>query len=145
MGTYSQRWMQQFHLAASGCPLATSLPLPKGAVAATRSYRKSIGAGIGSSSSEWPPVKVVFPTSDFVRNRSAAGPEGGGCHFGKPEKFEAWRSLCHRAQSNRHGGILMHQKGLLALKPGVGGAGADDERVGYVLMTSANFTSAAWG
>ncbi|CAO1633675.1 unnamed protein product [Parajaminaea phylloscopi] len=142
MGTYSQRWLQQVHLLASGVPLSSCLPMPKADGAANRHYLQHIGADTADS---WPPIKIVFPTDDFVRNRSILGVEGGGCHFGKPDRFQRWKHLCFQARSNRHGGILMHQKGLLGLNRGVEGNGDPSEVVGFALMSSANFTSAAWG
>lgn len=142
MGTYSRRWLQQMHLVASGAAVEDVLPLPKTDGPATRHYQKEI-----RGSQEWPPIKILFPTDDFVRNRSADGILGGGCHYGKPEKFQKWRHLCHDVRSTRHDGILMHQKGLLGLRIGAEEqySGPPDEVIGYIVMGSHNFTSSAWG
>lgn len=149
MGSYSLRWLQQFHLAASG--LGSALPLPKSDAAATKAYRSAT-----SSATPTPPLKILFPTRRFVERESAAGPPGGGCHFGKPAVLDKFRGLVYHARAARHAGVLMHQKGVLALRAGVGvgrdaweagdGKGKEgDEVVGYTYLGSANFTMNAWG
>ncbi|CAO1633746.1 unnamed protein product [Sympodiomycopsis kandeliae] len=141
MGSYSMRWMQQFHLAASGLNLSKYLPLPSSANSARKLYEKAIGSS--STASQWPPVKILFPTKTFVENVSKAGPSGGGCHYGKPERFESFKELCHDVRSTRHDGILMHQKGLLGLSHMSSAQG--NQPVGWVYMGSTNFTMNAWG
>lgn len=140
MGTYSLRWMQQMHLAASGADISACLPLPSSAVQARKTYDKYAGNPPLTSASKdsWPPVKILFPTRRFVEQQSNAGPAGGGCHFGKPKKFQPFAHLCHQAQSMRNRGNMMHQKGLLAVTKS---DKADNKQpCGWIYLGSANFT-----
>lgn len=95
-------------------------------------------------------------------------------HF-QPDAFHRWKHLCYQARGARLPGMLMHQKAILALKPGVSSstptsssssssssffgrgnttgqsaqaiaADADPNAIiGWTYLGSANFTMAAWG
>ncbi|PWN27015.1 phospholipase D/nuclease [Jaminaea rosea] len=178
MGSYSQRWLQQFHLVATGSSSGSSAELkldvlPPSGKAATKAYLDLVGKPTQASKMDraavlkrhddtgkddeaaWPPIKVLFPSRDFVVHQSVGGAAGGGCHFGKPEAFTKWKHLCYHARAERHEGVLMHQKGVLVVKKGreveqtAGSSSShskdEEETIGYVVMTSANFGQNAWG
>lgn len=79
MSKYGLKWLRQFHILCSGLGVrsAKALPLPDSAAAAQRQYEALVGCR-GEL-----PVKIFFPTKDYVQSGTMCGIEGGGCHFGK--------------------------------------------------------------
>ncbi|WFD47660.1 hypothetical protein GLX27_002312 [Malassezia furfur] len=131
LGVYERRWLEQFYLMTCGCDVQGVVPLSRRtAPGASPELTKLTGC------TDWPHIKILFPTQAYVQERFVEGPPGAGCFFAKPDDFrkkELW-PLFGQPMSCR-GDILMHAKCL------VGQA----ENTGWVYLGSANFTRAAWG
>jgi tyrosyl-DNA phosphodiesterase-1 len=82
MGTYSTRWLQQFHLISSGLDVKEVLPLPSGAKA-NKVWAKAVSR---KETEKWPPIKLLFPSDRWVKTQSIQGPDGAGTFFGKSKQ-----------------------------------------------------------
>ncbi|EPQ56055.1 phospholipase D/nuclease [Gloeophyllum trabeum ATCC 11539] len=99
IGTYSTQWMNEFHCSARGDSAEEWLDQPK-------SRRAKL---------PWPPVKILFPSLQTVR-QSVLGENGGGTMFCRRNQWDAAkfpRELFHDSRSKR-GGVLMHTKMIIA-------------------------------
>ncbi|KDQ55780.1 hypothetical protein JAAARDRAFT_159157 [Jaapia argillacea MUCL 33604] len=99
IGTYSTQWMNEFHCSARGESAEEWLDQAK----------------TKRSKLPWPPVKIVFPSLQTVRN-SALGEPGGGTMFCRKSQWEAAkfpRELFYDSNS-KQGRILMHTKMIIA-------------------------------
>ncbi|OSD00730.1 phospholipase D/nuclease [Trametes coccinea BRFM310] len=152
IGSYSSTWMNEFYRSARGESTQSWLDMPKGRRAKV----------------PYPPVKILFPTTQYVRE-SVLGEAGGGTMFCRRKQWEATnfpRDLFHQSRSKR-GRVLMHSKMILATFRDKRGtldnqsrastasqsqsSQEDDEYedkdslVGWLYMGSHNFTPSAWG
>ncbi|KAI8996303.1 tyrosyl-DNA phosphodiesterase-domain-containing protein [Trametes punicea] len=149
IGTYSTMWMNEFYRSARGESTQSWLDTPK-------SRRAKV---------PYPPVKILFPTAQYVRE-SVLGEAGGGTMFCRRKQWEAAnfpRELFHQTRSKR-GRVLMHSKMILATfrdkqgtldsqssrastatQEGHGGNEDSEPLVGWVYVGSHNFTPSAWG
>lgn len=118
MGKYSRKWLETFHLLASGAEASQYLPLPDGK-GSTSAYERALGSGNGSVEGSrkqvggksalfggggdagssrasqdtfetfgWPPIKLLFPSERYIMNDNIEGVAGAGTFFGKSEKFD---------------------------------------------------------
>ncbi|UZJ56653.1 hypothetical protein CBS101457_005973 [Exobasidium rhododendri] len=140
MGTYSTRWLQQFHLISSGVEVKDLLPLPSGAKA-NKVWAKAVSR---KDTEKWPPIKLLFPSDRWVKTQSVQGPDGAGTFFGKSRQSveKGFIDLLFQPVSIR-GNIMMHHKAIIALWPEVEKSGEDV--IGWAYMGSHNLTQAAWG
>ncbi|EPS99962.1 hypothetical protein FOMPIDRAFT_1060549 [Fomitopsis schrenkii] len=144
IGTYSTQWMNEFHCSARGQSAQTWLDIPK-------ARRAKL---------PYPPIKILFPTLQYVRD-SVAGERGGGTMFCRRNQWEGAkfpRDLFHQSRSKR-GRVLMHSKMILGIirdKSAASDTRSDSETeseddtskakaVGWLYMGSHNFTPSAWG
>ncbi|PCH43297.1 phospholipase D/nuclease [Wolfiporia cocos MD-104 SS10] len=147
IGTYSTQWMNEFYCSARGESAQTWLDTPK-----TRRAKLP-----------YPPVKILFPTKQYVQE-SKLGEPGGGTMFCRRNQWEAAkfpRELFHQSRSKR-GGVLMHSKMILGLYRRRSGTDThsysesededDNEKtqganklLGWLYVGSHNFTPSAWG
>lgn len=136
MGSYSVRWLQQFHIVCQGGPFNTVLPLPAGA----KAQRTWAEATRCRESEKWPPIRLLFPSEyceyrrikgklretllichsciSGVKTQSIEGVPGAGTFFGKRDQAveRGFVELLHQPVSIR-GNFMMHHKALLALTP----------------------------
>ncbi|KAL7278790.1 hypothetical protein ACG7TL_007799 [Trametes sanguinea] len=152
IGSYSSTWMNEFYRSARGESTQSWLDMPKGRRAKV----------------PYPPVKILFPTTQYVRE-SVLGEAGGGTMFCRRKQWEATnfpRDLFHQSRSKR-GRVLMHSKMILATFRDKRGTldnqsrssttsqsqssqevNEDEDKdplVGWLYMGSHNFTPSAWG
>ncbi|KAI0350558.1 phospholipase D/nuclease [Trametes cingulata] len=155
IGSYSTMWMNEFYRSARGESTERWLQLKKAQRA----------------KAPYPPIKILFPTAQYVRE-SRLGEAGGGTMFCRRKQWEAAnfpRELFHQTRSKR-GPVLMHSKMILGTfrdKKGTldrqqrastasdsdnsqdttgDGAQSDKEKfVGWLYVGSHNFTPSAWG
>ncbi|KAJ8468157.1 hypothetical protein ONZ51_g9818 [Trametes cubensis] len=155
IGNYSTMWMNEFYKCARG-------ESPQKWLEMTKARR---------SKTPYPPVKILYPTAQYVRE-SVLGEAGGGTMFCRRKQWEGAnfpRNLFHQSRSKR-GRVLMHSKMILGTfqdKQGTldsrqrasttpsdsGGSeredGDDDgdkePLVGWLYVGSHNFTPSAWG
>ncbi|CCM05286.1 uncharacterized protein FIBRA_07498 [Fibroporia radiculosa] len=149
IGNYSTQWMNEFHCSARGESAQSWLDVSK-----ARRAKLS-----------FPPVKILFPTSQYVRD-SALGEAGGGTMFCRRNQWEGAkfpRELFHQSRSKR-GKVLMHSKMILGMfrsRPSVfsGSSNRSDSEtededdpesdqeklIGWLYVGSHNFTPSAWG
>ena len=95
IGNYATAWLNEFYCSARGESAQTWLDKPK-------SRRSKL---------PFPPIKILFPTAQYVRG-SVLGEQGGGtmfCRRGQWEGKNFPRELFHQTRSKR-GGVLMHSK-----------------------------------
>ncbi|KAH8115094.1 phospholipase D/nuclease [Phellopilus nigrolimitatus] len=149
IGTYSTQWMNEFYCSTKGESAKTWLDKPK-------SQRTKL---------PWPPVKILFPSTQTVKD-SVLGIPGGGTMFCRKTQWEAKnfpKDLFHDSNSKR-GRVLMHSKMIIGtFRDRLGGAGnarlpdSEDENsdseleitnadmAGWAYVGSHNFTPSAWG
>ncbi|MCO5555749.1 hypothetical protein L7F22_009294 [Adiantum nelumboides] len=143
MGSYSPRWLQQFHLICTGADYKKHLPLPTGA----KAVKAWASATNCKESEQWPPVKLLFPSDSWVKTKSVEGVNGALTFFGKKKVSieKGFIQLIHQPISLR-GNIMMHHKAIVAIKKGASIAKEKSEEViGWAYMGSHNLTQAAWG
>lgn len=144
MGSYSPRWLQQFHLICTGADYKKHLPLPAGA----KAVKAWASATKCKESEQWPPIRLLFPTDSWVKTQSVEGVNGALTFFGKKKVSieKGFIKLLHQPVSLR-GNIMMHHKAIVAIKKGCEYAAHSDEKdlVGWAYMGSHNLTQAAWG
>lgn len=151
MGSYSPRWLQQFHLICTGADYKKFLPLPTG-VKAAKAWASATKC---KESEQWPPIRLLFPSDSWVKTQSIEGVNGALTFFGKKKvsKEKGFINLIHQPISLR-GNIMMHHKAILTIQKGIDPAYdsvKDDEKmeereiVGWAYMGSHNLTQAAWG
>ena len=93
VGNYSTQWLNEFYCSARGESAQTWLDAPK-------SRRQKLPL---------PPIKILFPTAQYVRE-SVLGEPGGGTMFCRRNQWEGKnfpRELFHQTRSKR-GRVLMH-------------------------------------
>lgn len=83
LANHDIKWIEHFHLLASGVNPRRLLPL-KGKPNETHSdYFRASGRKVGSL----PPIKICFPSHRYVEERTVEGPMGALSFFGKAETF----------------------------------------------------------
>ena len=95
IGTYSTQWLNEFYCSARGESAQSWLDKPKA----------------GRAKLPLPPIKILFPTAQYVRE-SVLGESGGGTMFCRRNQWEGKnfpRELFHQTKSKR-GRVLMHSK-----------------------------------
>ncbi|SOV06189.1 uncharacterized protein UDID_01505 [Ustilago sp. UG-2017a] len=114
LANHDLKWIEHFHLLASGVDPRGKLPFKGKPNEAHPEYRRAIG-GVGGA---LPPVKVVFPHHRYVEQETVEGPMGALSFFGKAETFSSSpiKRLYYSPQSRR-GDVMIHAKSLLALTP----------------------------
>ncbi|KAI1791374.1 phospholipase D/nuclease [Ganoderma leucocontextum] len=153
IGAYGTAWLNEFYCSARGESAQTWLDGPK-------SRRSKL---------PFPPIKILFPTAQYVRE-SVLGEQGGGTMFCRRKQWEGKnfpRELFHQTKSKR-GRVLMHSKMVLGTfrnKPSGSRrrqqtlTDSEDEAdndgrpadrsgqplAGWVYVGSHNFTPSAWG
>ncbi|KZT19086.1 phospholipase D/nuclease [Neolentinus lepideus HHB14362 ss-1] len=157
VGTYSTQWMNEFHCSARGDSAEEWLDQSK----------------TKRSKLPWPPIKILFPSLQTVR-QSVLGENGGGTMFCRRNQWDGAkfpRELFHDSRSQR-GGVLMHTKMIVAtfrdrntpftskqrpLDVDSGSETEDSDVVevvpsdakkdyaGWAYVGSHNFTPSAWG
>ncbi|KAL5478752.1 hypothetical protein ACEPAI_2029 [Sanghuangporus weigelae] len=98
VGTYSTQWMNEFYDSARGESARIWLDRPK-------SHRAKL---------PWPPVKILFPSLQTVKD-SVLGMPGGGTMFCRKAQWESKnfpRELFYDSNSKR-GRVLMHSKMII--------------------------------
>ncbi|KAL5520516.1 hypothetical protein ACEPAG_9740 [Sanghuangporus baumii] len=98
VGTYSTQWMNELYCSARGESARIWLDRPK-------SHRAKL---------PWPPVKILFPSLQTVKD-SVLGMPGGGTMFCRKVQWEAKnfpRELFYDSNSKR-GRVLMHSKMII--------------------------------
>ncbi|PWN32106.1 phospholipase D/nuclease [Meira miltonrushii] len=144
MGSYSPRWLQQFHLICTGADYRKHLPLPTGA----KAVKAWASATKCKESEQWPPMRLLFPSDSWVKKQSVEGVSGALTFFGKKKVSieKGFIKLLHQPVSLR-GNIMMHHKAIVAIKKGCEQASPSDENeiIGWAYMGSHNLTQAAWG
>ncbi|EJF61409.1 phospholipase D/nuclease [Dichomitus squalens LYAD-421 SS1] len=151
VGAYTTAWLNEFYCSARGESAQTWLDGPK-------SRRAKLPL---------PPIKILFPTAQYVRD-SVLGEVGGGTMFCRRKQWEGKnfpRELFHQTRSKR-GRVLMHSKMVLGTfrdkrrkqqtltdseDEAEDGRNADSgsrdrqQLAGWVYVGSHNFTPSAWG
>ena len=147
MGSYSPRWLQQFHLLCTGADYKRYLPLPVGA----KAIKAWASATKCKESEQWPPVRLLFPCESWVKTQSVEGTNGALTFFGKKKVSieKGFIKLIHQPVSLR-GNIMMHHKAIIAIKKGseqisCSDGGNENDIAGWAYMGSHNLTQAAWG
>jgi tyrosyl-DNA phosphodiesterase-1 len=142
MGTYSTRWLQQFHLICCGLNIDTLLPLPNGAKA-NKTWAQAVSR---KDTEKWPPIKLLFPSDRWVKTQSIGGPDGAMTFFGKSKQAveKGFVDIIYQPVSIR-GNIMMHHKAILALPTSFKKEQDEHEVLGWAYMGSHNLTQAAWG
>ncbi|KAI0325269.1 phospholipase D/nuclease [Cubamyces sp. BRFM 1775] len=154
IGNYSTMWVNEFYKCARG-------ESPQKWLEMTKARR---------SKTPYPPVKILYPTTQYVRE-SVLGEAGGGTMFCRRKQWEGAnfpRNLFHQSRSRR-GRVLMHSKMILGTfqdkqgtldgrqrasttpsdsgssERGEGDDGDKEPLVGWLYVGSHNFTPSAWG
>ncbi|KZT08989.1 phospholipase D/nuclease [Laetiporus sulphureus 93-53] len=141
IGTYSTQWMNEFYCSARG-------ESPQSWLDTSKTQRAKL---------PYPPVKILFPTLQYVRE-SKLGERGGGTMFCRQNQWEGAkfpRELFHQSRSKR-GRVLMHSKHPNARQKQAARSDVDtddedaNERrsnkfIGWAYVGSHNFTASAWG
>lgn len=83
LANHDKKWIEHFHLLASGCNPRGILPLRGKANDTHPEYLKASGLKTGSL----PPIKVCFPSHRYVEDSTVEGPPGALSFFGKAEHF----------------------------------------------------------
>lgn len=83
LANHDVKWIEHFHLLASGVNPRGILPLKGKANETHPEYLRAVGSKVGSL----PPVKVCFPSHRYVEERTVEGPLGALSFFGKAETF----------------------------------------------------------
>uniref|UniRef100_V5ETK5 Uncharacterized protein n=1 Tax=Kalmanozyma brasiliensis (strain GHG001) TaxID=1365824 RepID=V5ETK5_KALBG len=164
LANHDIKWIEHFHLLASGVNPRGLLPL-KGKTNETHSeYFRASGRKVGTL----PPIKICFPSHRYVEERTVEGPLGALSFFGKAETFAS------SSPQSRRGDIMIHAKSILALTadgiavvnkafvdasdPYISGKTSgptlnpqewspkqDEQPIGWTYLGSSNFTRAAHG
>lgn len=85
LANHDIKWIEHFHLLASGINPRGLLPLKGKTNEVHSEYFRAVGGKVGSL----PPVKICFPSHRYVEERTVEGPMGALSFFGKAETFAA--------------------------------------------------------
>lgn len=85
LANHDTKWIEHFHLLASGINPRGLLPLKGKTNDSHPEYLRAVGRKSGSL----PPVKICFPNHRYVEERTVEGPMGALSFFGKAETFAA--------------------------------------------------------
>lgn len=84
LSTYDRKWLEHFHVLASGKSPRGHLPFKGKADETHPAYHSLMGSRAGTI----PPVKVCFPSQKYVQDTTVEGPLGAGSFFGKAADFQ---------------------------------------------------------
>ncbi|KAN0061581.1 hypothetical protein ACQY0O_006428 [Thecaphora frezii] len=128
LAKYDRKWLEHFHLLASGVDPREVLPLAGKPNEVHRGYLTALQRKAttddeqrerdGFDTRGYPPIKVLFPSQRYVETIAVEGPPGAGTFFGKATDFAASevKHLYHQPRSQR-GDVMIHAKSLLAYLP----------------------------
>lgn len=85
LANHDVKWIEHFHLLASGVDPRGKLPLKGKSNEMHPDYARIAGRKGGTL----PPVKICFPSQRYVEERTVEGPMGALSFFGKAETFAA--------------------------------------------------------
>lgn len=150
LGNFTTQWLNEFHWSARGESAEDWLDEPK-------RRREKLA---------FPPVKIVFPTKQTVRE-SAGGEPGGGTIFCRRRQWSAKNFPRDKFFNSisKGGPALMHSKMIIATKQRVSSSSGKSKRevsdtesddssdevqiiepaIGWAYVGSHNFTPSAWG